>query len=531
MLETPSFLAYSEVVESFGARRRGAFRVKAKDTRELARRKAQLDARLDPSWQVEQERPMLRGRVSGFEVSPRINAIHCGGIGLVHEFVRSIGLAEAIDAHLHVFKRHFPYHESDHVLNLAYGILCGGTCIEDLELLRQNEAYLDTLGALRIPDPTTAGDFLRRFDERGIAGLQSAIHAVQPRAWRWLPRKERELACIDVDGTIAPTTGERKEGMDISYKGEWGYAPLIVSLANTKEVLYAVNRPGNVPSHTAAPIFLDSAVEQVLGGGFRRVRLRGDSDFSLTGHFDRWTRDGVQFVFAIDAHPSFVAQAQSLPEKAFRPLKRRPKWTAKNGPRARRENVKERLVKERGFLNRVLEAEHVAEFDYRPGKAERTYRMVVLRKSVRVEQGQLRLQDEVVYHFYVTNVGRAELSSAGVVGEANARCDQENVIEQLKNGVRAMRMPSDGLLSNWAYLVIASLAWNLKAWLAICLPRGKAARELARMEFRRFLNSLMRVPCQVVRTGRRLVLRILSYTPWAEVLIDGHDYFRGRQLT
>jgi hypothetical protein len=87
-------------------------------------------------------------------------------------------------------------------------------------------------------------------------------------------------------------------------------------------------------------------------------------------------------------------------------------------------------------------------------------------------------------------------------------------------------MPSDSLLSNWAYLMITSLAWNLKAWLSICLPHKREARELFRMEFRRFLNSLMLVPCQVVKTGRRVLLRILTWTPWAGVLLDGTAHLR-----
>jgi hypothetical protein len=497
----------------------------------LEERKARLDERLDPEKQEVRERPMIEGSASGYEVSGKVTALNCGGIGLVHEMVRSLGLAEAVDRHVHVFKRHFPYHESDHVLNLAYNIVCGGTCIEDLELLRSNEAYLDALGALRIPDPTTAGDFLRRFDETQIDGLLRAIHETQGRVWKRLSREERELALIDVDGTIAPTNGECKEGIDLSYKGEWGYAPLIVSLANTQEVLIANNRPGNAVSHSGAQPHMDAAVDLVLSAGFRRARLRGDTDFSLTRHFDRWSERGVEFVFGIDAHASFVERAERLSETAWRPLKRPAKRQVKTERRQRPENVKEKIVQERGYKNLVLEEEHVAELPYRPARAERDYRMIVLRKTIRVEQGQLHLADEMVYFFYVTNVPVEELSMHEVVFEANARCHQENIIEQLKNGVRAMRMPSDSLLSNWAWLVIASLAWNLKAWLSITLPRGKEARELRRMEFRRFLNSVILVPCQVVKSSRQLVLRILAWCRWARVLLDGMDSYRKQCLT
>lgn len=504
--------------------------MKSKDRARLAERKARLADRLDPEWQEETSRPMFFGSNTRYEVAGRGQAVPCGGIGMVHEFVRGLGLADAIDRRVHVFKRHFPYHESDHVLNLAYNVMAGGTCIEDIELLRTNEGYLDVLNARRIPDPTTAGDFLRRFEESDIDSLLEAVHETQRKVWKRLSADERKLALIDVDGTIAPTTGECKEGIGLSYKGEWGYAPLIVSLANTREVLFAVNRPGNVPSHAQAPMYVDRAIDLVRSGGFRRVRLRGDTDFSLTTKFDGWDRGGVEFVFGIDAHPSFVERARKIAESEFRPLLRSVASPAPRKARARRENVREQIVVQRGYKNIVLEAEHVAEIVYWPTKAARGYRMVVLRKSTAVKQGQLRLCDETRYLFYVTNVAPSRLSPEAVIAQANARCDQENVIEQLKNGVRAMRMPSDSLLSNWAYLVCASLAWNLKAWLSVCLPRTRSSLDLRRMEFRRFLNVLMLIPCLVVNTARRLHLRILTYSPWVELLLNGADFFRKRRF-
>src|SRR5437899_10698638 len=97
--------------------------------------------------------------------------------------VRTLGLAESIDERVHVFKRHFPYHESDHVLSLAYNVLCGGTRLEDLERLRSNEAYLDTLGCQRVPDATSVGDFLRRFDEDRVRGLVAATNTARVRVW------------------------------------------------------------------------------------------------------------------------------------------------------------------------------------------------------------------------------------------------------------------------------------------------------------------------------------------------------------
>lgn len=497
--------------------------MRAQDEAVLAERRERIEARLDPSWQEEMAAPMLAGTNLRYEMAARVQAIACGGIGLMHELVRGLKLAESIDEHVQVFKKHFPYHESDHVLNLAYNVLAGGTRLEDIERLRTNEAYLDTLGCRRIPDPTTAGDFLRRFEAADVLDLMTALNDTRVRVWKKLARAERKLALIDADGTLAPTTGACKAGMDISYKGTWGYAPLIVSLANTQEVLFTCNRPGNEPSHSGAADYLDAAIALVREGGFKQVRLRGDTDFSLTRHFDRWDADGVEFVFGMDANPAFVARAKALPDTAWKQL-RRP-VAGPRGARRRPVNIKQQIVAARGYTNLVLEEEHVAEFAYAPTHSRQTYRMIVLRKTIRGEQHQEYLFTDVRYLFYVTNARQQTLSPARVVFEANARCHQENLIEQLKNGVQALRMPADGLVANWVYLVIASLAWNLKAWLAIAVGRRRG-QELRRMEYRRFLHSVMLLPCQVVKTARRLVLRLLTYSTWGQVLLEGVPRFR-----
>lgn len=352
------------------------------------------------------------GRIR-YEIGARINAMSYGGIGVVRRLVSKLGLAGEIDRRLELLKRHLPYHESDHVLNIAYNLLCGGTRLEDLGGLRDNAAHMDALGAEVIPSPTAAGDFTRRFGEGDVIGLQEAFNAVRPQLWTGQGRDLlAPVAYIDVDGTLAPTLGDKKEGMDMSYKGVWGYHPLIVSLANTGEVLYLVNRPGNVASHKGAAEWIDRAVG-LVAPHVERVCVRGDTDFSLTAHFDRWSEE-ADFIFGYDAQPGMMKRAEALEESDWKPLERRPRYTSRTGrTRRRRENVKARIVRERGYLNRRLNCEHVGEYEYRPGKCRETYRMVVVRRNISRMRGENALIDEFRYFFHITtrrDIGAAEVA-------------------------------------------------------------------------------------------------------------------------
>jgi hypothetical protein len=256
--------------------------------------------------------------------------------------------------------------------------------------------------------------------------------------------------------------------------------------------------------------------------------LRGDTDFALTAHFDRWNADGVSFAFGMDAMPNLVKIAEGLDDKRWSVLRRREKqpWSAKRRERPR--NFKEEIVVEKGYRNIRLLREHIAEFSYQPTKCKRSYRVIVLRKSLSVEEGQMRLWDDVRYFFYITN--RTDLSAAEVVWFCNERCNQENLIEQLKNGLHALRMPVDNLVSNWSYMVMASLAWTLKAWFALLVRKREHRDQLLAMEFRRFLNGLIRIPVQIITGGRRIVYRILGYNQWVDTFMRTFDRVRRLQL-
>jgi len=500
--------------------------------RREARCKQRIRRRLRRRNWRSQLQPMFRGRNLHYEGSDRMRGLGAGGIGAMHLLTQRTGLAAAIDERLRLLKVHQPYHESDHVLNIAYNILCGGKTLEDLEQLRHNEVYQDALGARVIPDPTTAGDFCRRFTEADVETLLKAIDQVRMKVWRQQPAEFFAEAIIEADGTLAETTGECKEGMGISYDGRWGYHPLVVTLANTGEPLSLVNRSGNRPSHEGAAERFDQAIARCREAGFRKILLRGDTDFSSTRHLDRWDQAGVRFLFGIDAMPKLKEIASDLSERAWKRLERPAKYAIQSAPRSRPENIREQIVVERGYRNVRLNSEDVAEFTYQPGACRRPYRVVVLRKNLSVERGEWVLFDDLRYFFFLTN--DFETPAAELALLANDRCAQEQLIDQLKNGVHAMRMPVGTLVSNWAYMVMASLAWTLKAWFALVLPeKGRWGEQYAaekravlKMEFRTFQQAFIAMPCQIVRAGRRIVYRLLAWNPWQRVFLRGVEALR-----
>ena len=494
-------------------------------SKRLADRKREIKRRLRQANELKYRRAqegagcVLNSAGLKFELGDKTRGVSYGGIPLLYRLASETGLVAAIDRRLQLLKVHLPYHESDHVLNFAINALCDGDCMQDMELRRNDACFLDALGAEAIPDPTTAGDFCRRFKPEDVRQLLDAIDDARLEVWCRQSAKFFREAVIDMDGTFVITSGECKEGMDISYKGQWGYHPLLLTLSNTGELLSLVNRSGNRPSEEGAAAEIDRAIALCRRGGFRRVRLRGDTAFSQAEKLDGWDADGVLFQFGYDARSNLVEIAENLGKSAWKKLERPPAYVAQGAPRQRPPRVKREVIRRREFLQLELKSEEVAEFDYRPARCEKTYRMVVVRKNISQEKGEKRLIDDVRYLFYITNDRRGTV--AEIVFGCNDRCDQENLIAQLAGGVRALAAPVDNLVSNWAYMVATSLAWTLKAWMALWLPVHSLHREvheaerrtLLRMEFKTFVNALVKIPCQIVRQSRRLIVRVLSWNP------------------
>ncbi len=467
-----------------------------------------------------------------YELSERATATAAGGLGVICKLIQQLDLAGTINRRVPVMKLYAPYSDADHVLNIALNLLAGGRCLEHIELLRQDEAYLNGIGVERIPDPTTSGDYCRRYTPTSIHCLMDALNELRVKVWRAQPASFLDQAVIEADGVMVETYGQCKQGIDINYKKQWGYHPLIVSLANTAEPLFIANRSGNRPSHEGASEYIDRAIAVCREAGFKKIVVRGDTDFTQTKHLDRWDRDGVVFVFGIDAMANLYGKAKEMDDSEWEILERHAR-EIKTKRRRKKPRYKEQIVRERGYKNITLEREWIGEFDYRPVKCEQEYRVIVVWKELIVSEGQpLLFKEESRCFFYITN--NREDPPEEIVRQARARCNQENtVIQQLKSDVRALTAPLETLNSNWAYMVIASLAWSLKVWCGLMLPatgrwRKKRLQEkerLLRMEFSTFRNALMRIPTQIIRTGRRIVFRVLAVNDWTPTLFRMHEAF------
>jgi hypothetical protein len=459
-----------------------------------------------------------------YELADKVQGISYGGVSAMLKLARHVGLIESIDRKVRLLKWRAPYHESDHVMAIAMNAMCHGSRLEHMEYLRNNSAFLDAIGADCFPDPTTAGDFCRRFAEQDIRQLLKAIDQARFNVWKTQGYDFFEQAIIDVDSIIVATQGQCKQGMDISYKGTWGYHPLLVSLANTKEVLAIVNRSGSVHSADQAVDYLTRAVATCVEGGFRKVLMRGDCKFSQTECLDVWDELGVRFQFGYQASQNLVEMAEKLEETAWTRLQRPLPTRVTDQKRTKPKNVKREIVRRRDYEHKELRFEDVAEFEYRPTACTKSYRMIAVRKNISREKGEQCLIDEIRYFFYISN-DKANVTKNDVVFGCNDRCDQENLIAQLSNGIRSLCAPVDNLLSNWAYMVMTSVAWNLKAWSALMIPVSShpkqasqdraVKKKLLTMEFRTFIEAFIHIPCQIIKHARATIHRMLNWTDYS----------------
>jgi hypothetical protein len=440
-----------------------------------------------------------------------------GGLALAASLVRSLGLAQDLDRELSLLASHRPFYESDHVLTHVYNLYAGGTCIEDIADLQTSEPVRRILGAERIPDPTTAGDFLRRFDADALKTLDQVIDRAQEKVWkRRYGKRKAERAIVDLDSCVRPVYGDQKEGTDFTYKGSFGYHPLVISLAGTLECLRLVNRSGNTTSADGSESHLRELFP-MLGRRFKQVIVRGDSAFAKQAIFDVCEEAGHFFAVVSPQQQNFASLFEALPGEQWKPYREReqredrPRKRRKRGPNRRRERARSRNKRDL-----QLKKQWIAEIPYRPERSERTYRLIARYQEIEeYEQGHLFMLTR--FRFAISNLPPS-VSAEEVMDLTYQRCDQENLIEQLQNGVSALGMPTGGMLSNAAFGTCARLAHNLKPWLAqLALPP-----ETMRWEWKRFRRAFVYCAARVVHTARQVHVRVADSHRFAGAILAAH---------
>ena len=441
-----------------------------------------------------------------------------GGLALAHDLAMRLQLDHDLNRSLSLLKLHVPYFESDHVLTHVYNLFVGGNCIEDIGHVQHSEAIKNLLGACRIPDPTTAGDFLRRFGPRDLEALQAVIDRARQKVWRKLPRRQRKVATIDLDSTIKEVYGACKQGADFSYDHRWSYHPLLVTLAETNEPLRTINRPGNTFSGKGAAGVLGEVLP-VVRPHFGEVFVRGDSGFYSLEVMAACQAGGARFAVVMDDRAAVRQKAENLPEEAWKPFRMHPAAARKRPGTAQRRRKRtrhlRRIRRQRGGKISRISHQWVAEFTYRHawrgkgrdhGLGGHPLRVVVRRQRVEASKGEQRLFTEYCYRFVITDIPRSRMTAAEVVRFTYGRCDQENAIEQLKNGIGALRMPTGELLANYAFLMAGQLAWCLRAGLSLlALPTPTL-----RWQWNWFRHAFVYVPAKITHSARRAVVYVTA---------------------
>lgn len=442
-----------------------------------------------------------------------------GGLGLLHQFLHRTGARSAIEERVQVLDVHRGYGESDHLLHLTSAIYCGATCLDDLELLREDEAYKRLLNVSSVTSPCTMGDFLRRFRRSDINELKSALWSIQHQAWQELGKRQRRQATLDLDAKICAVYGKKKRGADYDHKRTFSYHPEMLSLAETGEWLDAVNRPGNRPSGEKAAYLLRRNLPRVKAH-FDKVCVRGDTKYGRDDVLEVCRKHRVNVALCWQSCAALRDRAEALPSTQWSVLERdgTSKQASGGKARKRRLNVRRMKARKRGYKDKRLKQETVAEFPYLPASLRRTgvqpYRLIVIRKQIEVAE-QTALFDQFEYRFILTDI--PDLPPQQIVDLAYGRCNQENLIEQGKNGVGAFRMPTGDLLANEVWMLAAMFAHNLKSWLSL-LALG--ADKLA-WEWKRFRLHFVYIVATVARRSRQVLLQFDSRRAWTAPLING----------
>jgi hypothetical protein len=429
----------------------------------LAKLKVSHNLSLPKGGTQQVNRHKVVGKVGKFNICFRPERLTShAGVVLLHDFAQRLGVAQVLDDELAVKTRERGYPESEAVGSLVYNTLLGGSCLRDLEVLRGDLGTQELLGAETVLAPTTAGEFLRKFDLGDVHDLQRVNLRLQERV---RPQQTAPTCTIDLDSSIYAQASTHKEGSTKAYNGEVGYHPLFAVWAEEGELLFSHLRRGSAHTVRTAVWFLRQTRKRVPAGA--TLKLRADSGFYSKDVVQWCEAEGVTFTLTADQTAPLLEAIAALSERRWRPL---PEYDLAD----------------------------VAELRYQPTGWERSYRYVVKREVAEKKSGDLYWQ----YHVLVTNdEGRP---AAAVMVWHLQHADMENAIKEHKSGFGLEKFPTQKFHANWAYLLIGQIAFNLVAWFKrLVLPPT-----YQRTTIKTLRHHLLNLAGKIVHTARRCFLVI-----------------------
>jgi hypothetical protein len=393
------------------------------------------------------------------------------GLKFIADIAHKLGIFKGLER-CTVKKRNRGIPVGDFVMSLVYTLLAGGSHLSDLEELRSEAATRDHLYGLDVPAPTTASEYLAKFTTGHIKQLEGAIRDALRTAARMIGGDTP--ITLDLDSSIFPVFGYFKEGARYGYSKVKGLHPLLCFWAQKRLLVGVRLRSGNKTSAHGATSFLRECLSRLPDR--RTIRLRMDAGFYCRDIITYLLKKSIQFSISAKLTSALRRAIEGIGEKCWRPYpwEDGTEWT---------------------------------EIAYQPHGWPRSFRMIV--KRTPFYQGDQRVIGEFLYSPVITNHRGAAPS---ILKHHLARGGAENYIEEFKNGLGARLLPSGRFNANWAWLVIAQLAYNLAQWFKLLvLPAKEYHHQLKKLRLHwfcvagRLIHSARRITVALARGPDRFI--------------------------
>lgn len=397
-----------------------------------------------------------------------------GGAELLRETMRVVGVMRAVDDHVRLKQRARGLSEAEFVAAMAEAIALGARCLDDLTVTRADAAQ-EMLRGFGVPAPQTAGTWLRRFSLGHVRQLDKALAHVQRNAFL---AAGVTAVTLDFDSSYVFSRSKRRQGADRTYKKGYALHPLFCFDAGSGAAVHARLRRGRAGASTGIDTFVTETLRRVPAG--MTVRARFDSGFYSGPLFEQLEAAGVTYLCGVPLNPKIVECCRTIPDECFEPC----------------------VDKDDG---------EVAEFGYRLRDGRRFRRYVV--KRIPVAVGEQTSLETGGYHYWVLVTNDHHRPAPELESEHRHKAEVESGVRELKENFGLHALRKHGFMANWAWLLIVCLGHNTCCWTQQ-LGVLAAGRDGADLRAKRFRYRYLTIPAMVVRTGRRLVLKLSAGYPY-----------------